>query len=408
MSLASKPLDARDVDLYWLREGVDDATLYGVVPGAGTPATLNILSEDLTGDRQVLRAELQKSNRLPGPMRSVGKGGTGKNLAVHLAPGADLEGMLEMLLCEEWTSDIAIAGVTFDAAAGDNSFNDSASGFVTAGVTAGTWIQVAGFTDPANNGRFRVDTVAAGKIVVSGGTLVTEAAGDSVTMNSFHLTNGTKLISAVAERHYTALTADGFQIIPGVAFASGTMAFDVQQLFTMAFTANHLGPSTRTDVTGMPGAAAAAVNIAEELSDATNNMANFRRDGTVFVPIQAFQWSNNNNMTPVNIAGQETPCWQSLGTAGLTGSMRALILDGGTLLDDIDAFTADRISYEIVPDAGSYTHDYVVEIHRLKFMRYSDFPNPGGEGPLIADLTWEAEEDLTLTGRWLTISKVPK
>ncbi len=64
-----------------------------------------------------------------------------------------------------------------------DTFTDSASGFVTAGFTASDLITVSGFTTPANNDTFEVDTVVAGTLTLAAGeTLTAEIAGDTVTI----------------------------------------------------------------------------------------------------------------------------------------------------------------------------------------------------------------------------------
>jgi hypothetical protein len=79
------------------------------------------------------------------------------------------------------------SATTISAASGDNSFNDSGAGFPA--WAPGDVLTVDGFlTNADNNGAaFTVVSRTASKIVVSGGTLVTEAAGDVVTLTK----NGT-------------------------------------------------------------------------------------------------------------------------------------------------------------------------------------------------------------------------
>jgi len=79
-----------------------------------------------------------------------------------------------------WSSVQSVSGTTISAASADNSFNDSGSGFGS--IVANQWIKVSGFTTSANNGYFKVSTATSAKLVVTGGTLTTEAAGDSVTI----------------------------------------------------------------------------------------------------------------------------------------------------------------------------------------------------------------------------------
>lgn len=68
--------------------------------------------------------------------------------------------------------------MTISAANADNSFNDSGSGFSS--FVVGMWIKVSGFVNNANNKYFKIVSVTASKIVVSGGTLTTENAGPNI------------------------------------------------------------------------------------------------------------------------------------------------------------------------------------------------------------------------------------
>lgn len=72
------------------------------------------------------------------------------------------------------------AKTTISADVSDNSFNDSAASFSSA---VGDTIVTSGFVDPANNGRFLVTSATASKLIVTEGTLNTEAAGASVTID---------------------------------------------------------------------------------------------------------------------------------------------------------------------------------------------------------------------------------
>jgi hypothetical protein len=89
----------------------------------------------------------------------------------------------ELVLVSQPSSSVTITAGTISAAASDNSLNDSGSGFVAAGFTSGKGILIAGFTgDTGNNGYAVIESVAVGKIVISGITLVDDAAGESVTI----------------------------------------------------------------------------------------------------------------------------------------------------------------------------------------------------------------------------------
>lgn len=75
----------------------------------------------------------------------------------------------------------SVAASTISAAATDDSFNDSASGFGS--FKAGQGITVAGFTETANNGEFFITLATAAKLTTSG-SLTLEASGDAVTIQA--------------------------------------------------------------------------------------------------------------------------------------------------------------------------------------------------------------------------------
>jgi hypothetical protein len=81
-----------------------------------------------------------------------------------------------------------ITAATISAAAADNSFNDSGSGFVSAGFAVGMGVTVSGFTgDTANNLTGIITTLTAAKMTIAGtdgDVIVDDAAGESVTITS--------------------------------------------------------------------------------------------------------------------------------------------------------------------------------------------------------------------------------
>lgn len=95
----------------------------------------------------------------------------------------------ELVEVSQLSPSVTITATTISAAASDNSFNDSGSGFVTAGFAVGDRVKVEGFTSSVNNLFFGViASVAAGKITIEapeGDNILDEAAGDSVTITKW-------------------------------------------------------------------------------------------------------------------------------------------------------------------------------------------------------------------------------
>ena len=90
---------------------------------------------------------------------------------------------------------------------------DSANGFLTAGFKANTTIIVSGFANAANNGRFTIQSVAAGAIVVAETTMVNEAATPSVLVQASQIPLGKKTRGQLDEM-YSGIVASNGIVLP--------------------------------------------------------------------------------------------------------------------------------------------------------------------------------------------------
>jgi hypothetical protein len=96
----------------------------------------------------------------------------------------------ELLEVSQVSTTIKITATTLSALASDNSYNDSANGFVAAGFAVGDRVNVAGFTgNVANNILVGVVTaLTTGKMTIGGAdgnVIVDDAAGESVTISKW-------------------------------------------------------------------------------------------------------------------------------------------------------------------------------------------------------------------------------
>ncbi len=106
-----------------------------------------------------------------------------------LSPATALIGE-ELLELSQLSDTVAISAATISAAAADNSFNDSATGFVTAGFEVGNRVKVDGFTGNVTNNIFVgiVTELTAGKMTIGGtdgDVIVDDAAGETVTITKW-------------------------------------------------------------------------------------------------------------------------------------------------------------------------------------------------------------------------------
>jgi hypothetical protein len=108
--------------------------------------------------------------------------------AAGVLTGAELLKLSRLSTSEVYTAN------TISAQASDNSLNDSAAQFVVEGwFTVGKRLKIAGFTGDVGNNADAVEvvSVAAGKVVIAGVTLVDDAEGESVTLTGYESVQAT-------------------------------------------------------------------------------------------------------------------------------------------------------------------------------------------------------------------------
>ena len=145
---------------------------YGVKKTGSQLQALRLTNESLKQNQDVVTSSELRSDRQRGGVKRVSLAVDG-NIEGELSYATYDDFMKAALMTDaDWTAEVEDIGpeVTISAAASGNTFADSGNGL--AGYDVGEWIRVSGFTTAANNGIFKLLTVAAGAITVSGGTLV--------------------------------------------------------------------------------------------------------------------------------------------------------------------------------------------------------------------------------------------
>ena len=157
--------------------------------------TLRFTSESLKQETDTASsAEITDDRQVPDVIRTnVNAGG---DINFELSYSAYDDFMEASLQSSDFTSSASLTATTLQASAGDNSFNDSASGFGS--YVANQWISVTGYSTAANNGFFKITTQTSGKLIVTGGTLVTEAAGPSVV-----IVMGPQIVNGTEQRSFS-------------------------------------------------------------------------------------------------------------------------------------------------------------------------------------------------------------
>jgi len=223
---------------------------------------------------------------------------------------------------------VSMSAATISAAAADNSLNDSATGFVTAGITANSWIVFRGFTggNIANNNKpAKVVSVAAGKIVLSYITLVDDAAGETVTIKGQSITNAANKKTFSLEKAYTDLS-NVFSYHKGMIV--NTMTLNAASGAIVEGSFGFMGRDSAYTGTTI-GTGADVTPAATPIMSATANIGTIYIDGTALTTtyLKSINLSTTANARQLDAIGNLYPIDVNLGSLGVTAAISAYFND---------------------------------------------------------------------------------
>lgn len=331
----------------------------------------NITSNEIRDDRQV--TDLIQTGANPG-------GGVDWELSYE-----NCDDLFEGALWQAWETavDYDLSDVT--VANSGNTYTSAAGDFVTAGIVAGQWIKVSGFTDAANNGLVLVTTVATLVLTVSTvfSTLADEASGDSVTFAGQMLRNGTTEISYSLERKHDDLTE--FFSWTGMEVNTMSLTASANSIVTGNF--NFIGKdSVLAQATIGTGAATAATT-----ADVINTVSNIGTiyEGSTFAAvaaaIQEISFTVSNNARGIPAIGTLGFADMGVGEIAVTGNLNIYFADD-TFYDKYVAGTESALTFRATDNDGNI---YVFTFHRMKFST-DNVPNPGKNQDVMENMGWTA------------------
>lgn len=374
--------DANRGELYYVEEST-----WGTTPTAALTElrhtgesigqnTGSIISDEIRGDRQV-----------PDVIRNNIESAGGFNF--ELSYGA-LDDMLEGALMSDWSSDINISGTDISAANSDNSFNSSDPVYGTnfSSLVVGQWILVAGFTETANNGYFQVVSVAAGKIVVSNGTLTTESAGDSVTMNGSYIRNGTTKKSYTLEKKFADLSSVRYVSVAGARVNDFNITAAINSIITgsIGFMGKACASAAATVGTGSPNDPPTndVMNVIDHIKNPLEG------GSTPSVYLTEVSIALNNALRTQPALANLGPIGIGIGTVDLSGSLTAYFEDE-TLYEKHLNFTSTSLSFRTEDGDGNA---YVWTLPAIKYTAGNPLIS-GKDQDVFASLNWAAYRDTT-------------
>jgi hypothetical protein len=224
--------DANRVSLSYAGE-----TVFGVTPSGPAPTLkyLRFVSEKLALSTSVATSkELRSDRQVADVIRTdLSEGGS---IDIELSYGAYDDLLLYALQGASWAAAVTQTLTTLSTVTGTQKLHRSAGSFISDGYKQYSWVEVSGFATAANNGIFKITAIDATDLTLVGATtLVTEAAGPSVTVKQGeYITNGITLKSLVMEKAYLDL-ATTFTILNGMCIDGMELKIAAKEMVTGSF-----------------------------------------------------------------------------------------------------------------------------------------------------------------------------
>lgn len=376
--------DADRVGLAYVEEST-----YGEVP-SGPPTlidlrftgetfgqnTTTVQSTEIRSDRQVV--DLERTN-----VQASG------DLNFELSYNAYDDFLNAALLSSAWSSVVTETDVDHSMANSDNSINRAAGSYITDGFLVNQWIRVSGFTgNLSNNTYFKIVSVAALKMVLSGSVVEDDTAGESVTIKMGpQIVNGTTLKSFSIERTYTDLT-NIFALLTGMSIDTMSLNVTADQLITGSF--GFIGQ----DEASAAATAGDGSNTAAPSGGVLNGVDGVKAimEGQAAYPSTNLSFSIGNNLRSRLQIGTLGAISLGTGKINVTGAIQAYF-NTVAVMDKYLNMTETSLAV-VVEDIDAPGDAYVFDFPRIK---YTDGKRvAGGENTdIIADMAFTAYRHAT-------------
>ena len=268
---------------------------------------------------------------------------------------------LESTLASTWGAVTAVSEVDIDADTADDSFNTVAGDFLADGIVVGKWVKVAGFTNSAINGYYRVVTATAAKIVVTPAIPAIEAAGNTITMSGSMLRNGTTLSSFSVQKHLQDISPNSYFLFNGVRMGQLQLSFETGSILTGVFSMMGLGASVNT--TGVAGQTEVPAPT-NEVMNAVSNVLQIEFDGVVSTAyFNTLNLSINNNLRAQNAIGSLPHVGIALSRLEVTGEAELYFQNNDEYTKYLNA-TAFSMSFRVEDSTGQ---SYVFTLPKVKY-----------------------------------------
>lgn len=379
--------DANRVAMKYVQEST-----FGTTPGTPTMKTLRFTSESIKQATQSTRSrEIRDDRQIPDVIRTgisvegdvnfeLSPGGSG-------TAGPHDDFVLAALQASAWAADVVSTGTY---AVGSSTTITRASGsFVSDGLVAGTWAKSSGFVNSANNTIFRIVTVAALTLTISGVTLVVESAVTATIRQGGYASNGTTQVSFTLQKQFGDLSSK-YEYDRGMTIGSMSLKLGADSIVTGSF--SFMGSRQTSGTSDLASSTTTAA--ANDVFNGIDHVLGVLEGGFTasdVISITELDFSASNALRARQVVGTLGAQSIGAGTFEVTGTLKAYFTSE-TLLDKYLNFT--KSSLAVVFRSSSNT-GYVVEFPAVK---YTDGGRVAGgqDQDVMADLAFTAYRDSTV------------
>jgi len=375
-------------------------TVFGTTPSTPTMSFMRFTSESLRQETQSTSSqEIRSDRQTPDVIRTDASaaGDIGFELSAPQgstpdSPSNMLDSMFKSsLMSAGWSSAVTVTG-SIDADSADNSFNSS--GLFT-GLVAGQWIRTTGFTNPSNNGYFKIITKTNNKITVAGKlALTTETSASRTIFMAPQIVNGVTQQSYTIEKRFTDLTNE-FAYIRGATIDTMALTIARGAIATGSFGFMGTREASGTATLASSTNASTTSEVMNGVDDIVGFMENYAAgaNSTAFTSLSI---NLQNNIRALTEAGSLGAVEMGAGSVAVTGNIQ-MYFRTKALFDRYLNFTAT--SAAIVVQRTGTTGAWVIDLPRLKITSGQRVAG-GLNQDILADLQFTAyrhpTEDATI------------
>lgn len=361
---------------------VDEVT-YGTTPATPTFTDIrhtgvtlaltktNLSSEELYEDRQV-RVDRHGVKQVGGDVNTELSYGT-------------FDKFWESLMQSTFGTGETVTDTTISAANSDNSLNDSNSGFGS--FSAGDLISVSGFTGASTTANTDMVIVSAtsAKIVVSGVTLIDDAAGESVTITQYDtLLVGTTRKSFSGLRDFSDITTGRYFLYTGLEVNALTLNATPDSIVTANWT--FLGKDQTTSDSGPSGSTIGTATTTDVFDSFSGTIQDNNADIAI---VTAMDLTIENGLEARFVIGSNTTLLPTVGRAMISGNITVYFEDTA-LYNKFVNETSSSLNFSFNDAAGNKMRFYLPSI------KYNGGqPDATGQGAITLSMPIKALYDVT-------------